>query len=207
MNIFIYNDDINRMDTINSLSEKEQIDIVKEFGLPAYLKITNPSENVQCAFARSSWFAISHIDNPSEKVQMAAVKMHPKCIQFLRNPAESVIRYVINREGANFTVYMSRTVSISEETQLKFVEPPHSPYNISLIENPTPRVQMLVYESDVSISRFIPTKCSPMTEDEIERRFQLDKINFKTDIYNRIRNPCDELKKAHFELLMFNPTN
>jgi len=81
---------------LNTLSEKEQIRIVKVH--PINIKyIDNPSEQVQLACVNQSYSSINHIENPTENVQKLAASLNAWItldpdLSGIENPSDEVVK-------------------------------------------------------------------------------------------------------------------
>lgn len=105
---------------INTVSEKEQIELVKyrdyymryiinpskELQLLSVQKdgyniqyIKDPSEEIQLEAVKENGYAIECIDDPNEEVQLEAVKEVIRAIQYIKNPTEKVLQYVLEQDS------------------------------------------------------------------------------------------------------------
>lgn len=201
---------IDRSIDINDMSEIEQISLVKKFGIEVYEKIKNPTEKVECTMARRSWYDIALMNNPSPAAQLAAVKVRPKCIYLIRNPCEEIISYLAlrGRGVSQSALPPYRTFNVSESTQFNIIRNGDRPFSIAYIQNPTKKVQFMAYESTATLTKSSPRFSSRKVSDsEIAQIKEKNRIAFKKMVFDKINNPCDELKKVHFDLLMFNPNS
>ncbi len=78
----------------DALSEKEQIDFVREHKLNIRL-ITNPSENVQLAAVRHDMNSIQYIEYPSRNVQLYVIGRGARYVKQLNNPDTSLVKQAL----------------------------------------------------------------------------------------------------------------
>ena len=166
-------------DSINSLSEKDQISMVQH--KPSNIKyIKDPSEAVQLAAIECSWGdVIRYIKNPSEKAQLAAVEKNDWFIKYPKNPSEAVKLAAVKTTG-DAIEYIENP---SEAVKLAAVKRDH--HAIRYIENPTEEMQLIALDG---------TR-------EVHYQNNKDAKYFISEIYGYIKNPTEKAKQLYKTLI------
>ncbi len=166
-------------DSINSLSEKDQISMVQH--KPSNIKyIKDPSEAVQlAAIEYSRGDAMRYIKNPTEKAQLAAVKIYGRYIAYIKNPSEAVKLAAVKNTG-DAIEYIENP---SEAVQLAAVK--QHGEAIRYIENPTEEMQLIALEG---------TR-------EVLYQNNKDAKYFISEMYGYIKNPTEKAKQLYKTLI------
>lgn len=118
---------------INSMSEREQIEAVKQN--PYEIRyIKNPSLQVQLAAVKKRGYSIRYIQNPSLEVQLTAVKQEITAIQDISNPNEQVQLFAVRENG--FAIVNIKNPSL--EAQIAAVK--QDTKSILYIPEPSPKL-------------------------------------------------------------------
>jgi hypothetical protein len=129
---------------INSMSEREQIEAVKQN--PYEIRyIKNPSLQVQLAAVKKRGYSIRYIQNPSLEVQLAAVKQEITAIQDISNPNEQVQLFAVRENGFAIVNIKNpgleaQIAAVKQDTRSIFYIPEPSP---KLFDNPAVKTSVI----------------------------------------------------------------